>query len=338
MSLVASLVDTATDQLSAAGASQFGLTAGAVGGILQVAATLAIILVCVNALLQFRPLPIGDAMILIVKLLLISQFATVWSQFDVVASAVVSGMNSIAGAMLGGGDTLAGAFDDMLDRLATSANTTLDQLGTFSRAVMSAIFFLLNALTAAVAGLILIFALVMITIHIGMAPIFIGLSIFKATSDYFFMWLKSTLSYTLYPVVIAAVLGSMIRLTQGVVDGLDPTNVSTLGALVPFFAILIIMIATILLIPMIVTGLSGTISAAGPLAAAAVVAGSYRNLAGSVAAGKAMGSMFRRGGGSPPAPPGGAPGAGAAAPAARQQAQQNLQRQMSMSNRHRNRP
>ncbi len=337
MSLVASLVDTATEQLSAAGESQFGLTAGAVGTILQVGATLAIIFVCINALMQFRPLPIGDALILIVKLLLIAQFATVWSQFDAVASAVISGMNSIAGAMLGGGDSLAAAFDDMLDRLATSANTTLDQLGTFSRAMMSAIFFILNALTAAVAGLILIFALVMITVHIGMAPIFIGLSIFKSTSDYFFLWLKSTLSYTLYPVVIAAVLGSMIRLTQGVVDALDPTNVATLGALVPFFAILIIMIATILLIPMIVTGLSGTISAAGPLAAAAVAAGAYRNLAGSAAAGKAMKSMFS-GRGSPPAPPGGPPGAGAAAPAARQQAQQNLQRQMSVSNRHRNRP
>lgn len=345
MTLVANLVETAQQQLSDAGQSQFGLTAAAIGDALQIAATLAIILVFINALLQFRPQPVGDLLILVIKLILIAQFATVWSQFNAVASAVVSGMDSIAGAMLAGGDNpnlgLAGAFDDMLETLATSANTVMDQLGVMARATMSVAFFVLHAFTAAVAGLVLIFALVMITIHIGLAPIFIGLSIFRATSDFFFQWLRSTLSYVLYPIVIAAVLGSMIRLTQGVVDNLDPTNIETIAALIPFLAILLIMICTILLIPMIVSGLSGMVSSAGPMAAAAVTAGVYRNISGSVAGGQAMRKLIgpgKVGNGTNPNPPAPSPGPGPGAGlASANQPQSNVQRQLNMPNRFRGR-
>jgi len=289
--------------------------------------------------------PVGDVVILCIKLIMIAQFATVWSQFNSIASAIINGMDSIAGAMLAGTSNpnagLAAAFDDMLDRLATSANTTMDQLSYMSRAVMSAVFMGLHAITAAVAGLILIFALVMITIHIGLAPIFIGLSIFRATSDFFFQWLRSTLSYVLYPIVIAAVLGAMIRLTQGMVDNLDPTNISSIATLIPFLTILIIMIFTILLIPMIVSGLSGMVSAAGPLAAAAVMAGMYRNVAGSITGGRALGSLVKPSGkglaGPQPPAPGPGPGPGAT-PAPTHQPQPYVQRQLNAPNRFRGRP
>lgn len=345
MTMVSLLVETAQQQLSDAGQSQFGMTAAAIGSTLQIGATLAIILVFLNALLQFRPQPVGDVVILCIKLIMIAQFATVWSQFNSIASAIINGMDSIAGAMLAGASNpnagLAAAFDDMLDRLATSANTTMDQLSYMSRAVMSAVFMGLHAITAAVAGLILIFALVMITIHIGLAPIFIGLSIFRATSDFFFQWLRSTLSYVLYPIVIAAVLGAMIRLTQGMVDNLDPTNISSIATLIPFLTILIIMIFTILLIPMIVSGLSGMVSAAGPLAAAAVMAGMYRNVAGSIAGGRALGSLVKPSGkgGAGPQPPASGPGPGpGATPAPTHQPQPYVQRQLNAPNRFRGRP
>lgn len=349
MTVVSLLVDTAQQQLNDAGQSQFGMTAAAVGTTLQIGASLAIILVFLNALLQFRPQPVGDIVILCIKLILIAQFATVWGQFNSIASAIVNGMDSIAGAMLAGTANpnagLAAAFDDMLDRLATSANTTMDQLSYMSRAVMSVAFMALQAITAATAGLILIFALVMITIHIGLAPIFIGLSIFRATSDFFFQWLRSTVSYTLYPVVIAAVLGAMIRLTQGMVDNLDPTSISSIASIIPFLTVLIIMIFTILLIPMIVSGLSGMVTAAGPMAAAAVTAGMYRNIAGTVAGGRALGSVFRSrnpppgaGGSGPQSPaPGPGPGSGAT-PAPTHQPQPYVQRQLNAPNRFRGRP
>ena len=90
MPIVSELVEIGQQQLSDAAQSQFGLTAAAIGDTLQVAASLAIILVFINALLQIRPQPVGDLLILVVKLLLIFQFATVWSQFNAIASAVIN--------------------------------------------------------------------------------------------------------------------------------------------------------------------------------------------------------------------------------------------------------
>ena len=132
----------------------------------------------------------------------------------------------------------------------------------------------------------------------------------------------------------------MIRLTQGVVDNLDPTNIESIAGLVPFLTILFMMIFTIVLIPMIVSGLSGMVAAAGPLAAAAVTAGVYRNLSGSMAGPAALSRSFRGAGGggvgsSPPAP-GPGPGAGAS-PASPHQAQPSVQRQLNMPNRFRDR-
>lgn len=289
MGIVTTFLDTAEAQLVATQASQFGLTAGALGGVLQVACVLAIILVFINGLIQFRPVPVGDAVIVVIKLILISQFATVWEQFSVVLTAVRTGMDTLAGQMLsqnaGGGTSLTAAFDSMFENLGTAANTTLDALSAFSRGIMSGIFFVLSGLVAALVSLVMIFALIMVTLHVAVAPLFIGLSIFSATKDYFYKWLQSTVTYLLYPVVIAAVLGSMMRLTQGVVDNLNPENLGTIAALVPFIVVLMMMSLTILLIPMIVSGLSGAISAAGPLAAAAVASSMQRNIAGAARAG-----------------------------------------------------
>ncbi len=294
MGVVSQLLETAENQLNTAAESQFGAMSGAIGSTIQVGATLAIILAFLNQIFQLRPMEITQFAWLVIKLILIHQFATVWGQFDAFASAIIDGMNSLAGAILtgeGDGSSLAQAFDKMLSDLGTSANSTLDNLNMFAHAIMSVVFVILQALVAASAGLVLIFALVMITLHIGLAPLFIGLSMFTATKDFFFKWLQSTITYALYPVVIAGVLGTIISLTKGVINSVDPGNIQSIAALIPFIVILIIMIATILLIPTIVAGLSGAISAAGPLAAASVANGMRRDIQGARAAARAAGSI-----------------------------------------------
>lgn len=292
MGIVTTVFGLAETQLAAVQASQFGTAAGAVNDTLQVACILAIILVFINGLIQFRPVPVGDAIVVVIKLILISQFATVWDQFNVVLTAIRTGMDTLAGAILansGGNDTsLAGAFDGMLERLATSANTSLDSLSAFSRGIMSAVFLMLTGFVAALTVLVMVFALIMVTLHVAVAPLFIGLSIFSATKDYFYKWLQSTVTYLLYPVVIAAVLGAIMNLTDGIVESVDPSSLGTIAALIPLLVVLMMMSMTILLIPMIVSGLTGAISAAGPLAAAAVASSMQRNIAGAARAGGAV--------------------------------------------------
>lgn len=296
MGVVSQLLDTAKTQLNTAAESQFGAMSGAIGSTIQVGATLAIILAFLNQIFQLRPMEITQFAWLVIKLILIHQFATVWNQFDAFASAIIDGMDSLAGAILSGegnGSSLAEAFDEMLSDLGTSANTTLDNLNMFAHAIMSVVFVVLQSLVAASAGLVLIFALVMITLHIGLAPLFIGLSMFTATKDFFFKWLQSTITYALYPVVIAGVLGTIISLTTGVIDSVDTNNIQSIAALIPFIVILIIMIATILLIPTIVAGLSGAISAAGPLASVAVARSMGRNIGGAAHGARSVGNAGR---------------------------------------------
>jgi type IV secretion system protein VirB6 len=219
----------------------------------------------------------------------------------------------LAAAMLsgggpGGGTSLAASFDAMLEKLGGSASTTLDSLHMFTRGVTSVMCIGLQALVAASAGLILIFALIMITIHVGLAPLFIGFSIFSVTKDMFYKWVQSTLTYALSPVVIAAVLGSMIRLTEGTVLDLNEDAIGTVSALIPFIVVLVIMTMTILLIPMIVSGLSGAISSAGPLTAFQMASGASRAIAGTPGMGQ-LGNRMGIRGTTPPAPP--EPAAGA---------------------------
>jgi len=94
MPIVSDLVEIGQQQLSDAAQSQFGLTAAAIGDTLQVAASLAIILVFINALLQIRPQPVGDLLILVVKFaFLIFQFSRQsGANFNAIASAVINGI------------------------------------------------------------------------------------------------------------------------------------------------------------------------------------------------------------------------------------------------------
>ncbi len=281
MEIVSLLVETAKSQLSSAAQSQYGITASAIGGAIKVGATLTIILAFLKQIFQLRPMEITQFAWLLIKLILIHQFATVWSQFDAFANAIISGMDNLGGTMLSGNMdnvSLARTFDKMLTDLGASADATLDNLSYMAHAFMSGIFIILQSIVAATASLILIFAVVMITIHLGLAPIFIGLSMFAATKDFFFKWLQSTITYALYPVVIAVVLGTIINLTKATINNINPDNIQSIAALIPFIVVLIIMITTILLIPTIVSGLSGAITAAGPLTAAAVANNIYRNL------------------------------------------------------------
>jgi hypothetical protein len=71
---------------------------------------------------------------------------------------------------------------------------------------------------------------------IGIAPIMIALSLFDVSKDYFHRWLSSTVSYALYPLVIAGVFSTVVGMSRSLMTELgDPSGASNIGALVPFF-------------------------------------------------------------------------------------------------------
>lgn len=314
MGITSGFVSSATSQLDAVAESGFTAVANALNSTAAAAATLALIVIGLNIIVQYRPMPLGGILWTMVKLVLIVAMGLQWSGFSPIANAVQGGMDGIAAALLGqfggsvtgpaggadaGAVTLAQAIDDFISNFATRANTAMEPMSWFAGAIMSTVITILMAVVGGAAALIIVFAQVIIAVYLALAPIFIACWIFEATKDYFFRWLQATLSYMLYPVVVAAVLGGMIRIISGYVDTLSTDVSGSISDFIPFIACMLIMVISVVFVPTIVNSLSGMIASASPFAAAvagaamgavamrggAMVAGKARELAPVVAAG-----------------------------------------------------
>lgn len=297
MGLAAGFVESATGQLDAVAQSGFTAVANAINSTAAAAATLALIVIGLNIIVQYRPMPLGAILWTMAKLTLLVAVGLQWSGFSPIVTAVQGGMDTMAGALLGqfggavtgsasgadaGGITLAEAIDKFISDFAAKANSSMEGMSWFAGSIMSAIITMLMAIVGGAAALIIVFAQVIITVYLAVAPIFIACWIFESTKDYFTRWLQATLSYMLYPVVVAAVLGGMIRIISGYIDTLGTDVSSSISDFVPFIACMLIMATSVLFIPTIVNSLSGMITSVSPFAGAV--------------AGAAMGTLAMRGG------------------------------------------
>lgn len=266
MGIVTFLVDAAEQGLQTVAASQFAAVASGLGGVVMLAATLAIVLLFVNMAFQFRPMDVSDVYPLLFKIGLINAFAFNWLNFNYVSSLVTDGLDSLAGLMIGSitGDTgsgsayFAGRFDQMLDDLADHANAIGDNLPWMAGALLSFFFTALLALAGGAAGVVLVLSKTMVAFLVGLAPVMITLSMFRATQDYFHRWLAALISWSFYPVVIAgtmSVIFGLFRVLQSRVGGVE--NLTSIGAALPFLAVVMISLGMILSIPVIVRTLTG---------------------------------------------------------------------------------
>lgn len=293
MGVVTLLVDSAQGQLDGIAGGAFGDIVGVAGNTVTAMATLAVVMLGLNMVLQFRPMPAGGILVTLIKLVVIATIGLQWDQFNIIASAVESAMDSLAGAILAGYDmgggavsnSLAGAVDLVLSQISEAANVALQPMGWMGGAMFSVILAVGLSAVGALVGIILIFAKVMVTVFISIAPIFIAMSIFDTTKDYFNRWLQSTISYMLYPVVIAAVLGGMVRLVRAFIDNLSVVAVGdSIAAFVPFLVALLILGVVVVLIPSIVSGLSGNFQFTGPVATATRTARTVADVGGAAKA------------------------------------------------------
>lgn len=258
------MVNTVEGFLDGAAESSFAAVAGSLGGILMVASTLLIVLVFINLALQMRPMDGSTAVGLVVRLLLISAFALNWVQFNVVASAIIDGLDDLGAGIVesvGGGASggdFAVAFDNVMFAFASYLNAMTENMGWMGGAVATTFGMAMMGLLGALAGAVLIFAKVMLTLLIGIAPVMIATTLFEATKDYFHRWLSLFVGFAMYPLVIAGVMSTVIGMARAMADTLgDPADDATLGALLPFFAMVFLAAGMIGVIPFLVRTLSG---------------------------------------------------------------------------------
>jgi type IV secretion system protein VirB6 len=147
-------------------------------------------------------------------------------------------------------------------------------------AILGGIGLVMLSLLGFMTGIVLIFAKMMLTLMLGLAPIMIALSLFDATKDFFHRWVSTTISYAFYPIVIAAMFSTVVGMANSLLAQLgDPNSATNIGSLVPFFVMVFLAKGFVAATPLIVRGISGNLMVA---AAPAIVSGSAGVLRGLV--------------------------------------------------------
>ena len=268
MSVVTYFVETSQDFLDTAAETQFGAVAATVGTILILGTTLVLVLVCVNMIYQYRAMDGRTAFWLAVKVGLIGIFATNWVQFNAFSSAVLNGIDSIAGSLVasvGGGTpgpsgTFAEEFDRLIAELGEYLNAAGSELNWMAGALLDMLGVLLLSILGGLAAFILVASRLMIALLIGIAPIAIFLTLFEITKDYFARWLSALVSFAIYPVVIAGVFATITGVGSALIGELgDPEGASNIGALLPFFMMILMAKGFMIATPFIVRAISGNI-------------------------------------------------------------------------------
>ena len=279
MGIVSWIVGSVEGYLATAGETAFGALLGAVGIIGMAMATLAVVFVALNAMLQVKSIDLRTAVMLGVKLALVGIFARNWAEFNSVTNAIVGGSEHLAGVIVGAaggaGDGSASNFAEQFDRIIANLIDTANNIGSAMNWVGGAFFttvaFIILAAMGAAAGLMIVFAKLMITFYVSIAPIMITMSLLNATKDYFQNWLTGIISYAFYPIVIAAVFSVIISMSDQMASNVNSGDLATLGQAIPFFAMIIMAFFAIFLIPVIMRQITGNIqltsAMSGPMAA-----------------------------------------------------------------------
>ncbi|MEM7670327.1 MAG: type IV secretion system protein [Pseudomonadota bacterium] len=268
MSVVTYFVETSQSYLDSAAETQFGAVAATVGTILALGATLVFALVCINMIYQYRAMDGRAAFWLAVKVGLIGIFATNWVQFNALSSAILNGIDSIAGSLVasvGGGTpgpsgTFAEEFDRLIAELGDYLNAAGSELQWMAGALLDVLGVLLLSILGGLAAFVLVASRLMIALLIGIAPVMIFLTLFEVTKDYFARWLSALVSFAIYPIVVAGVFATITGVSTALIGELgDPERASNIGALIPFFMMVLMAKGFIIATPFIVRAISGNI-------------------------------------------------------------------------------
>ncbi|QBF30775.1 type IV secretion system protein [Thalassococcus sp. S3] len=288
MGTVSFVVERAESALNGMASSQFGAVAGSLGTVLMLAATLALLFLIANMMLQVRPMDVSEFVPLLVKMGLILIFALNWVQFDRLSSAIIDSLDNIAGMLIGSitGETgsgpafFAARFDQMAEELADHANAIGENLNWVGGAIMGVFMAVLLAIFSGVAALMLVLSKMVVTLLIGLAPIMISLTLFRATEDYFRRWLSALIAWSLYPIVIASVFSITFGLLNQMLAAVgDPSDMQNIGAALPFLAMIMLSLALMAGIPVIVRTISGDINSGfAGAATGAIMRGAYQRI------------------------------------------------------------
>ena len=170
----------------------------------------------------------------------------------------------------------------MIAALGDYLNAAGSELNWMAGALLDTLGVLLLSILGGLAAFIVVASRLMIALLIGIAPVMIFLTLFEVTKDYFARWLSALISFAMYPIVVAGVFATITGVSRALLAELgDPEGASNIGALIPFFMMVLMAKGFIIATPFLVRAISGNIMMP---ALSAGFGGSYafaRGLAGS---------------------------------------------------------
>ncbi len=281
------------------GESEYLALAASLAETAQILSALLIILVLINMGTQTRPMLVSDSLWLIVRFTLIAIFMGSWSLFDDVFQAFNKMFealgNQLLSASLGANDTTSFAreLDNLSAKAGQFANVQAGRLNILG-SVMNGIMVVLIGALGAFATLALIISRIVLAVLVGLAPLAIVASMTNVTKSFFSSWLSAVILMLLFPLVLSGVFATILAMGNNTIAGLEADAEMNIGTIIPVVMVLILSIIMVILSPVIVSMVGGSIElgrmtgAVGGMMARA--AGTGASLAGRGAVGAGQGA------------------------------------------------
>ena len=202
------------------------------GDVVTLGATVTLMLIAANGVLQVRPMSMGSLVAYAVKVALIGIFALSWSNFEIVYRIATDVPESIGEGFLtlttlSDTSGLYDALDGMLARMTEYGDVVGDSAPWYAGAIVVAIFFHpIAAAFAAVAAGIIAYAKIMLVIMIVVAPFAITASMFRATHALFEAWTWALSGYAVMPIAAAAAVGVVVAIGDSMAARVTPADVT----------------------------------------------------------------------------------------------------------------
>ena len=242
--------------------SSFGALAGPIATICQAMGIVGLAFIAVNALTQWIPIRVSDYLKWGLRYVIITAVATSWAQFTPIYNIVTNVPGELGAKLMGivSAPNLNTAFDAMITAMFDFSDKLADEASIiFGISLAAIVVWIVGSLMAAAAIIVIALGKIGLGMAIALAPIFIPALMFRATSNLFESWVRFTLGFALIPLVMAGVVGAVVGIGQSMIA---QANAATdLEGAAGFIIVGVGAVFMTAMVPTLVNGLSGTITA-----------------------------------------------------------------------------
>ncbi|WP_299821959.1 type IV secretion system protein [uncultured Jannaschia sp.] len=242
--------------------NSFAAFAGPIATVCQAMGLVGLAFIALNALTAWVPIRASEYLKWGIRYIVITAVATSWAQFAPIYDIVTNVPGELGAKLMGVVDApnLNTAFDEIISTMFNFSDKLSENASLpFGISFAAIIVWVIGSVMAAAAIIVISLGKIGLGMAIALAPIFIPALMFRATSNLFESWVRFTLGFALIPLVMAGVVGAIVGINQSLIAEADAAI--TLEDAGGFIIVGVGAIFMTAMVPTLVNGLSGTITA-----------------------------------------------------------------------------